>query len=93
MVAKRQRSIDALANCLAFQLGDWGTLAPSEGPAPVPIGDETGLPPGADHDLVLQAQAVRAHVFLTRDERVLSKTVLTGPLMGNGSPSQCCRSG
>lgn len=87
MVAKRQRAIDALANSLAFQLGDWGMLAPSERPAPVPIGDETGLPPGPDRDLVLEAQAVGAHVFLTRDEEVLSKTVLTGPFMAVRSPS------
>ncbi len=78
---RRLPSIDALADSLAFQTGDWTTPAPSESEPLILVGDETGLPQGADRDLVLEAQAVGAHVFLTRDELVLERTVLVGPSM------------
>jgi hypothetical protein len=78
---RRLPSIDALANSLAFQMGDWSTPAPSEGPSPDPVGEETGLPDSADRDLVMEAQAIRAHAFLTRDRLVLERTQLTGPPM------------
>jgi hypothetical protein len=46
--------------------------------------EEPDLPSGADHDLVREAQAARAHVFLTRDRRVLrvrrvGSVILTSP--------------
>ncbi|MGW0412198.1 hypothetical protein ACWERI_04545 [Streptomyces collinus] len=78
---RRLPSIEALAASLAFQLGDWTVPAPSHGPAPSPVGEEQGLPEGADRDLVLEAQAIGAHVFLTRDRLVLDRTVLVGPQM------------
>ncbi|MFC7501534.1 hypothetical protein ACOACQ_03370 [Nocardioides sp. CPCC 206347] len=79
--------IDGLAESLAFQFGDWTYPAPSNEPAPPPVGDEHGLPPGADRDLVLEAQAAGAHTFVTRDRRVLRRTVLTGPPMRICAPS------
>ncbi|WP_148021186.1 hypothetical protein [Streptomyces sp. OR43] len=75
----RLPAIDALAESLAFQLGDWNFPPPSEGVPPAAFGDETGLPEGADRDLVLEAQAVGAHAFLTRDRLILERTALTGP--------------
>ena len=85
-LVRRQTSIDALADSLAFQFGDWHASAPSEGPAPAPVGDETGLAPGADRDLVLEAQAVGAHVFLTRDREVLDTVALSGTAMAVLAP-------
>jgi hypothetical protein len=79
--------IDGLAEALAFQYGDWTIPAPSHGPALLPVGDEHGLPDGADRDLVLEAQAVDAHVFVTRDGRVLRRAALTGPPMRIWAPS------
>ncbi|MFD5817806.1 hypothetical protein [Streptomyces sp. NPDC127038] len=84
---RRLPSIEALAESLAFQMGDWTISAPSDGPAPTPVGDESGLPEGADRDLVLEAQAIGAHVFLTRDRLVLDRTVLVGPAMALLSPA------
>lgn len=83
---RRQTSIEALADSLAFQSGDWNASPPADGPAPAPVGDETGLPPGADRDLVLEAQAVGAHVFLTRDREVLETIALSGPAMAVLAP-------
>lgn len=80
-LGRRLPSVDAIAASLAFQLGDWTVSPPSAGDAPVPIGAETGLPHGADRDLVLEAQAVGAHTFLTRDRLVLERVRLTRPTM------------
>jgi hypothetical protein len=79
-------AIEAIAESLAFQLGDWTYPAPSERQEPH-VGTETGLPPGADRDLVLEAQAVGAHVFLTRDRRVLRRVSLSGPPMEVAPPA------
>lgn len=84
---RRLPSIEALAESLAFQLGDWTVPLPSEGPTPTPVGDENGLPEGADRDLVLEGQAIGAHVFLTRDRLVLERTLLVGPQMVLLSPA------
>lgn len=81
------RIIDGLAESLAFQYGDWTYPAPSNGPALPPVGDEQGLPLGADRDLVLEAQAAGAHVFMTRDRQVLRRALLTGPPMRICAPS------
>jgi hypothetical protein len=78
---RRHPAIDAIADSLAFQFGDWNALAPSHADPGEPVGGETGLPHGPDRDLVLQAQAVGAHVFLTRDRFVLKHVVLSGPAM------------
>lgn len=78
---RRLPSVDALADSLAFQFGDWNAPVPSDGEAPAAVGVEIGLPPGADRDLVLEAQAIGAHVFLTRDRLVLDRTSLAGPAM------------
>ncbi|WP_328583007.1 hypothetical protein [Streptomyces sp. NBC_00370] len=78
---QRLPSINALADSLAFQVGNWSVPAPSHGPSPTPVGEVTGLPDGADRDLVLEAQAVGAHVFLTRDRLVLERAELAGPPM------------
>lgn len=84
---RREASINALADSLAFQFGDWNAPAPSQGSSPASVGDETGLTPGPDRDLVLEAQAVGAHVFLTQDRKVLRKTQLSGPALAVLSPS------
>lgn len=80
--------IDGLAESLAFQFGDWTVAAPSSGPRLVPVGEELGLPDSADRDLVLEAQSAGAHVFLTRDRRVLRNTSLTGPALRVLAPSE-----
>lgn len=79
-LATRGPAIDALAESLAFQFGDWSVAAPSDRNV-VPVGSVTGIPDGADVDLLLEAQSVGAHVFLTRDEQVLTSAVLTGPVL------------
>ncbi|CCH72693.1 hypothetical protein BN11_190003 [Nostocoides australiense Ben110] len=80
--------IEGLAEAVAFQYGDWTFPAPSHGPDLLPVGDEHGLPDGADRDLVLEAQTAGAHVFLTRDGRVLRRAALTGPAMRVWAPSE-----
>jgi hypothetical protein len=80
--------IDGLAECLAFQYGDWTVEAPADWLDLNPIGAETGLRDGADRDLVMEAQAVGAHVFLTRDQGVLRKTDLTGPELRIMAPTE-----
>lgn len=73
-------AVEALAQSLAFQHGDWNVPAPSDGSLP-PLGSVTGIPDGADRDLLVEAQAVGAHVFLTRDERVLTAASVEGPAL------------
>lgn len=72
-------TVEAIAESLAFQFGDWTIIAPSYADVPTFVGRETGLPRGADRDLVLEAQVFGAHVFLTRDQRILERTTLSGP--------------
>lgn len=74
----RHPAVEAIARSLAYQLADWTYVAPSYQSLRM-IGMERGLPDGADRDLVLEAQAAGAHVFLTRDRLVLEKAALTGP--------------
>lgn len=85
-IDRRLPAVDAIAESLAFQLGDWTQPAPSTRPARI-LGNETGLPDGADRDLVLEAQAVGAHVFLTRDRLVLERSALSGPAMAVAPPA------
>lgn len=82
----RGPTIEALAESLSFQFGDWNEPAPSNKRAPKAKGNETGLPDGADRDLIIEAQTVGAHVFLTRDQIVLNQARLTGPKMAVSSP-------
>lgn len=77
-LATRVLAIGALAESLAFQFGDWSVAALS-GRHLEPVGRVTGIPDSADLDLLLEAQSVGAHVFLTRDEQALTSAVLTGP--------------
>lgn len=83
---RRLPAIRAIAESLAFQLGDWTYPAPSAH-SPRRLGDDSGLPDGADRDLVLEAQAVGAHVFLTRDRLVEERVSLSGPRMAVAAPS------
>ncbi|MEV6887466.1 type II toxin-antitoxin system VapC family toxin [Kribbella sp. NPDC051137] len=84
---RRLPAVQAIAESLAFQFGDWTVTSPSyEGVRPA-IGQEQGLSVGADRDLVLEAQAISAHVFLTRDREVLEKTRLSGPRLALLPPS------
>ena len=80
--------IDGLAESLAFQYGDWTVDAPSSWSKLAPLGEELGLPDSADRDLVLEAQSACVHVFLTRDRRVLRRTILTGPALRVMAPSE-----
>ena len=83
---RRLPAVHAIAESLAFQLGDWAQPAPSSRPAST-LGNETALPDGPDRDLVLEAQAVGAHVFLTRDRLVLERVALSGPSMAVAPPA------
>lgn len=85
---RQTRAVDAIAQSLAFQLGDWSELPPSHGHSPRLLGDETNLPYGADRDLILEAQAVGAHIFMTRDRRVLRRVSLSGPVLKVIPPSE-----
>lgn len=82
----RLPAVEAIAQSLAFQFGDWTYPPPSER-AERRLGAEKGLPAGADRDLVLEAQAIGAHVFLTRDQLVLKRVSLSGPRMAVVSPA------
>jgi hypothetical protein len=70
--SRRGPTIRALAESLAFQYGDWTQPAPSE--VEVTTGSQSvrGLPDSADKDLVAEAVAVGAHVFLTRDDVLIA---------------------
>jgi len=84
---RRLPAVEAIAESLAFQFGHWTAAAPSYGDVPEFVGEETGLPDGADRQLVLEAQAIGAHVFLTRDRLVLHRVSLSGPAMAVMAPS------
>lgn len=86
-LARRGPAIDTLAESLAFQFGDWTVRPPSDHEV-VPVGSVTGIPNGADLDLVLEAQSVGAHVFLTCDEQVLTRASVTGPVLRILPPTQ-----
>lgn len=88
---RRLPAVDAIAESLAFQFGDWTIAAPSKHSGFQARGEETGLPGGPDRDLVLEAQAVGAHAFLTRDGEVLEKTSLSGPTLAVILPSGLTR--
>lgn len=80
-------AVEAITEALAFQLDDWEQPALSASHSRPSVGDETGLPLGADRDLVLEAQSIGAHLFLTRDKRVLRRTQLSGPQLAIMSPA------
>jgi hypothetical protein len=48
--------------------------------------EETGLPDGVDRELVLEAQAVGAHVFLTWDQLVLDRVAPSDPAIAVVAP-------
>lgn len=75
-LSRRVPTIEALADSLAFQYEDWNLAAPSETEVRIDADREIGLGDSADRDLVLEAESVGAHVFLTRDVR-LRKNVRT----------------
>lgn len=85
---RRRLDVEAVAETLAFQYGDWTVLPPSDQVISFRPEDESGLPESADKDLVLEAQAVGAHVFLTRDRKVLRRVALRGRPLWVTSPSQ-----
>ncbi|MGO4599483.1 hypothetical protein [Terrabacter sp. 2RAF25] len=85
-VNRRRPAVDAIARSLAFQLGDWSVVPPSEWGVLPHVGTEVGLPDGADRDLVLEAQAIGAHVFLTRDRALQERVSLRGPALAVLSP-------
>ncbi|MFJ6004026.1 hypothetical protein [Arthrobacter sp. NPDC092385] len=80
-------AVEAIAESLAFQVGNWDEAVNMSPPPCSSIGEEKGLPSGADRDLVLEAQAIGAHIFLTRDKRILTKTQLSGPKVGIMAPA------
>lgn len=71
--SRREPTIQALAKSLAYQWGDWLGLSPSEWADLEPYEYVKGLPDSADRDLVAEAVAVGAHVFLTRDDKLIGK--------------------
>ncbi len=83
---RRLPLVEALADSLAFQLGDWRATFPAFAERLALTGTETGLADCADQELVLEAQAVAAHVFLTRDRLLLERTTLSGPAMAVAPP-------
>lgn len=85
-IDRRLHTVEAIAESLAFQFGDWTYPPPTEWLGRH-LGTETGLPLGADRDLVLEAQAVGAHVFLTRDKLVIKRVSLSGPPMAVVPPA------
>lgn len=87
-LARRVPAVDAVARALAFQLGDWEYTAPSYLVDLDLVGHEHGLPVGNDPTLVLEAQSVGAHVFLTRDKRLRRRVSLTGPRLHVLAPSE-----
>lgn len=79
-LTSRGPAVQALAQSLAYQCGDWAVPAPSQTSLP-PLGSVAGIPAGADLDLLVGAQAVGAHVFLTRDEKVRTAASVEGPAL------------
>ncbi len=80
-------AINALAESLAFQSGDWTVPVPSDREGLASGGDVNGLPEVADRDLVAEAQAVEAHVFLSRDRAVLDRAPVSGPRPDTMAPT------
>lgn len=70
--SRRGPTIRALAQSLAFQFGDWSEEAPSERLCLGAHVDVQGLPESADRDLVEEAVEVGAHIFLTRDAKLIA---------------------
>lgn len=70
--SRRTPTVQALAESLAFQMGDWQVPAPSEWRDLQTERKVHGLPNNADRDLVEEALAVGAHVFLTRDDGLVA---------------------
>lgn len=77
-LATRGPAIEALAESLAFQYGDWTVPVPSDLDDLDMCGSVDGLPEGPDRELIGEAQSVGAHVFLTRDRAVLDRAVVSG---------------
>lgn len=86
-LATRGPAIDALAESLAFQYGDWTVPVPSDFDELDVRGSVDGLPDGADRELVGEAQAVGAHVFLTRDREILDRAVIRGQPLAIMAPA------
>lgn len=84
--ARRGPSVQALADALAYQCGDWTVEPPSTVEKPR-LGQESGLADSADRDLVLEAQAAAAHVFLTRDAALIDGVKLSCPQVRVTRPS------
>lgn len=85
---RRRLDVEAVAETLAFQYGEWTALAPSAQAVSFRPEDESGLPVSADKDLVLEAQAVGAHAFLTGDRKILRRATLRGRPLWVTSPSR-----
>nr|WP_300053730.1 hypothetical protein [uncultured Nocardioides sp.] len=83
---RRRPTVQALADALAFQYGDW-TADPPSATEVARVGQESGLPDSADRDLVLEAQGVGAHLFITRDVRLLERVQLSGRPLHVSLPS------
>lgn len=70
--ARRRPTIRALADSLAYQLGEWTIDAPSEWANLEPHDAVRGLPHNADRALVGEALSIGAHVFLSRDDKLIA---------------------
>lgn len=86
--SRRAPTIQALAESLVFQMGDWLEPPPSEWTNLRADGRVHGLPNNADRDLVTEAVAVGAHVFLTRDDRLIARVSISGGRLRVCMPSE-----
>ncbi|MEL4356503.1 MULTISPECIES: type II toxin-antitoxin system VapC family toxin [unclassified Luteococcus] len=69
-LARRRQDIEHLARALAFQLEDWEEPFPLKAPEPSSPPTVIGARGEADRQLVEEAAAIGAHVFLTQDKRL-----------------------
>lgn len=89
--SRRGPTIRALAQSLAFQLGDWVEDAPSEWLDLGAHADVRGLPDSADRDLVAEAVMVGAHIFLTRDAKLVANVHVPDGALRACLPSDLAR--
>lgn len=87
-LSQRGPTIRALAESLSFQVGDFSEIAPSERSNLIPYPNVEGLPDCADRDLVAEAVSVGAHVFLTRDVKLVANVRVPGEVLFVGLPSE-----
>lgn len=84
---RREATMRALNEGLAYQIGIWNCEVQPIWSDLKPYEHIQGLPDNADRDLVAEAVAVGAHVFLTRDDRLITNVRVVGRSLLTCSPS------